>query len=219
MTERPPFPRPVELPDPDEAPGTSADKPADLDDPATFDADPIDQALDGEEPSGIADGKDYQIHPGWKTVRRVGSLIFHTIFWGVLFIAMILVSFFGDPPQNSKMIAFTAWFLLASLFILRAILWPSIAYKYISYRVTDRLFRFRRGVLWRSVISVPRSRVQHTDVSQGPLQRSFGLATLIVHTAGTENASVSLGGLPHDKALMIRDHLIGESEDGEGDAV
>jgi membrane protein YdbS with pleckstrin-like domain len=50
--------------------------------------------------------------------------------------------------------------------------------------------------------------VQHTDVSQGPLQRRYGLATLTVHTAGTENAQVQLPGLPHDVALSIRDHLL-----------
>ena len=74
----------------------------------------------------------------------------------------------------------------------------------------------RRGVVWRSEISVPRSRVQHTDVSQGPLQRRFGLATLILHTAGTHHASVSLAGLPHAAALAIRDYLI---EGGAGDVV
>jgi membrane protein YdbS with pleckstrin-like domain len=58
--------------------------------------------------------------------------------------------------------------------------------------------------------------VHHTDVSRGPLERGIGLATLIIHTAGTEAASVTLGGLPGDAALEIRDHLI---EGGRDDAV
>ncbi len=63
---------------------------------------------------------------------------------------------------------------------------------------------------------MPRSRVQHTDVSQGPLERRFDLATLVLHTAGTQHAAVSLGGLSHKAALAIRDYLI---EGGAGDAV
>ena len=63
-------------------------------------------------------------------------------------------------------------------------------------------------MLWRQVINVPRSRVQHTDVSQGPLERSHGLATLIVHTAGVEHAQVELAGLPYEVALRLRDHLL-----------
>ena len=58
------------------------------------------------------------------------------------------------------------------------------------------------------MINVPRSRVQHTDVSQGPIERGFGLGTLVIYTAGTEHARVELHGLEHGTALHIRDHLL-----------
>ena len=62
--------------------------------------------------------------------------------------------------------------------------------------------------MWRAVTNVPRSRVQHTDVSQGPLERSHGLGTLVIHTAGTEHAVVGLSGLDYGTALALRDHLL-----------
>ena len=55
---------------------------------------------------------------------------------------------------------------------------------------------------------VPRSRVQHIDVSQGPIERSYGLATLSIHTAGTEYSKVDLPGLGHSVALTVRDALL-----------
>ena len=61
--------------------------------------------------------------------------------------------------------------------------------------------------MWRSVTHVPRSRVQHTDVSQGPLERRYGLGTLVVYTAGTDHARVSLPGLAWETALALRDEL------------
>ena len=67
--------------------------------------------------------------------------------------------------------------------------------------------RIRRRVCWRQLIWLPTSRVQHTDVSQGPRQRRFGLATLTVHTAGTAGASISLAGLEHGIATRLNDHL------------
>jgi hypothetical protein len=70
----------------------------------------------------------------------------------------------------------------------------------------------REGVVWRAVTNVPRSRVQHTDVSQGPLERRFGIGTLVIHTAGTDSAVVSLRGLTHESALAIRDHLLPREE-------
>ena len=44
---------------------------------------------------------------------------------------------------------------------------------------------------------MPRSRIQHTDVTQGPFERWLGLGTLVIYTAGTEHAAVPIEGLPH----------------------
>jgi membrane protein YdbS with pleckstrin-like domain len=63
---------------------------------------------------------------------------------------------------------------------------------------------------------VPRSRVQHTDVSQGPLERRYGLGTLVIYTAGTSHSRVNLEGLDHEVARRIRAHLLPKDE---GDAV
>lgn len=73
--------------------------------------------------------------------------------------------------------------------------------------------RIRRGVFWRSETLVPRSRVQHTDLNRGPLDRRFGLATLKVYTAGTKLASVSLDGLPEARAAQLRDALVTDDDD------
>ncbi len=83
---------------------------------------------------------------------------------------------------------------------------------------------FEHGWLWRHQISVPRSRIQHTDVTQGPLERRFGLATLVIYTAGTEHASIPIEGLSHDTALAVRDALLATDRgagptDGAADAV
>ena len=40
------------------------------------------------------------------------------------------------------------------------------------------------GVWWRSEVWVPMARLQHLDVSQGPLDRRWGMASLSLHTAG-----------------------------------
>lgn len=85
---------------------------------------------------------------------------------------------------------------------------PALVYKYSEFRADDDGIEIRRGVFFRSVINVPRSRVQHTDVSQGPLERRLGLGTLQIFTAGVTHASVPLPGLAHERALTIRDTLL-----------
>ena len=94
-------------------------------------------------------------------------------------------------------------------------LWPAVRYRHIRYRLDARGVTIRRGVVWRTVTSVPTSRVQHTDVSRGPLERYFDLATLVIHTAGTRDASVALSGLGHREAIALRDRLI-EAGGGRG---
>lgn len=86
--------------------------------------------------------------------------------------------------------------------------WPEIEHRHASYRVDELGIEIRGGVVWRRVVNVPRSRVQHTDVSQGPLARGYGLGTLSIYTAGTDHARVDLPGLDHATALAIRDHLL-----------
>jgi membrane protein YdbS with pleckstrin-like domain len=86
--------------------------------------------------------------------------------------------------------------------------WPEIAYRHMSYRVDQEGIEIRSGVVWRAVSNVPRSRVQHTDVAQGPLERKHGLGKLIIYTAGTQHSRVEFPGLEHQTALAIRDHLL-----------
>ena len=94
-----------------------------------------------------------------------------------------------------------------------SLVWPPLAWKRASFRLDSDGLELRRGVWWRHVVRVPRSRVQHTDVTQGPIERSFGLSTLVVHTAGTSNASVQVEGLAAATAGEIRDFLISGDED------
>jgi hypothetical protein len=89
--------------------------------------------------------------------------------------------------------------------------WAALSYRHTRYLFDDRHLEIRRGVWWRETVSVPRPRIQHTDVSQGPLQRRWGLATLVVYTAGTSYSRVALEGLPHATAIAIRDQLLPEA--------
>lgn len=65
-----------------------------------------------------------------------------------------------------------------------------------------------RGRLWRKEILIPRSRVQHLDIERGPIERHFGLATLIVHTAGTRLHALRQTGLLDADAVALRDALV-----------
>ena len=64
----------------------------------------------------------------------------------------------------------------------------------------------RRGVLVRRLSLVPYGRMQFVDVSAGPLERAFGLATLRLHTAAAAS-DARVPGLPRAEAERLRDQL------------
>lgn len=164
----------------------------------------------------IADGREYRLDPNSIKAARLTGAITGAVVSAVSLIVMVTVLLGAAPGRAIAMLALAGWIALVAVLCFFAFYWPAVRYRYASYRVDERGLRIRRGVLWRTEISLPRSRVQHTDVSRGPIERGFELATLVVHTAGTENASVALSGLESARAYSIRDYLI---EGGEGDAV
>lgn len=80
-------------------------------------------------------------------------------------------------------------------------------HRFIAWRLDHAGFSMRRGRAWFSDTRVPHARVQHVDVKHGPLARRFGLATLVLHTAGTRDSAVSVPGLDADDAARLRDIL------------
>lgn len=131
----------------------------------------------------------------------------------VSLVGAALYALTGSGPPLGALLLLAAWAAACAALATFVLLWPGVRYRHVSYRVSEQGLVIRRGVLWRTVHSLPRSRVQHTDVSQGPLERAFGLATLVVYTAGTAHASTVLSGLSHETAMRIRDHLIGGGTD------
>lgn len=179
--------------------------------------DPAPEILElSPETAGIADGVEHPLDPRWIKVQRVSGWLVAGPILAVLLAVLVLVLWRTSLPIWIDLPLGLLWAVVAA-----GVAWcvhrlPEIEHRHAFYKVDEWGIEIRKGVWWRKVINVPRSRVQHTDVSQGPLERRYGLATLVIYTAGTSYAKVDLGGLDHGAALRIRDHLLA----GEGgDAV
>ena len=152
-----------------------------------------------------------QVDRRYITLSRVTGLIFSLFVAAGL--AFATVAYWMTQEWNWISWAVTIGAGLLTMFLLiTSIVWPALSYKRLHWRLGDFGLEIHRGVLWRHQISIPVARVQHADVSQGPLQRQFGLGTLIVHTAGTQNSSVELDGLAHDFAVQLRDQIVKQKE-------
>jgi uncharacterized protein len=64
----------------------------------------------------------------------------------------------------------------------------------------------RRGVMFRRLSIIPYGRMQYIDVTAGPVERSFGLATVRMYTAATAS-DARIPGLASAEAGRLRDNL------------
>jgi membrane protein YdbS with pleckstrin-like domain len=163
--------------------------------------------------ASIADGTDHQLDPRWIPLQRLRAWFLTAVIAAGSCAGLIAVAV-GVPRLG--LLLLPLWLVAVGLLARQLQRWPAIAYRFASYRLDDLGLEIRQGVYWRTIANVPRSRVQHTDVSQGPLERRYGLGTLVVYTAGTAHSQVNLAGLDYEVARRIRAHLLPRDE---GDAV
>jgi membrane protein YdbS with pleckstrin-like domain len=159
------------------------------------------------EPS-VADGLEHSLDPSWIELQRVVGWIVFAVLVPMLLIGVAITALVSQLPWWANVLLLVAWAGVAIGLAWLAQRWPAIEFTYFRYRLDALGIDIRAGVVWRRLISVPRSRVQHIDVAQGPIERRYGLATLSIYTAGTEFAKVDLPGLPYPRAVKIRDHLL-----------
>ena len=161
----------------------------------------------------VADGVEHRLDPRYLVLqRRRGWIraITYPLFWLVIVSAAVGLFAFRDVLVPPAYALWGIWSLGYGTWCVRR---PSIAYRHASYRLDEQGIEIRQGVIWRRIINVPRSRVQHIDVSQGPFERRYGIATLAIYTAGVSHAMVALPGLDHTRALRIRDYLLPQRGD------
>jgi membrane protein YdbS with pleckstrin-like domain len=154
-------------------------------------------------------GDPRALDPAFVPAQRVSGWIACVTVMSAWAAALVVVLLMGEAVRPLVLWGVAALgVLLAPLLVWLAIAWPALAYRHWSYRLDEQGIEIRSGVVFRRVTTVPRSRVQHTDVSQGPIERRYGLGTLVIYTAGTEYARVDLPGLAHATATAVRDALL-----------
>lgn len=140
------------------------------------------------------------VEPAYRSVVRIQL----TATWVPLAIAAIVLDALLLTETAVRWLPTVAAILLG---VLAVVIVPARKYRRIGYALSARTIRVVRGYLFHIDTVVPFIRVQHIDVARGPLERMFGVASLVVHTAGTHNSIVTLPGLAPATAEAIRDTI------------
>jgi len=129
-------------------------------------------------------------------------------------------------PLALPLVAGLALVLPGAVVLLMALFWAPRRYRLTGYCLRQYDLHLRTGALWRCTTSVTLNRIQHLEVSQGPLERLLGIARLLVYTAGGSGQDLAIPGLAKARADQLRLHVLKqlgepekeEQEAAEGDA-
>lgn len=134
--------------------------------------------------------------------------------WGLALVALAAVGeiLFDLPFRDGILTIPMAIAVVAAIVVV-----PPIRHQAWRFALREEHIYLRHGVLFRTTSIVPYARIQHVDTRHGPLDRWLGLASLVIFTAGTRGAIITIPALPAEESEQLRDHLAALS--GAGDAV
>jgi membrane protein YdbS with pleckstrin-like domain len=143
------------------------------------------------------------VEPSYRNALRVQA----AIFWVPVFLVALVVDrlLLSETRVGSLLPVVVGLVAISGMTIA-----PDRIYRRLGYAIDGRLLRTVRGWLFHTDTVVPFVRVQHIDVTRGPVDKMFGTASLVVHTAGTHNSVVVLPGLSPERAAEIRDSIRSE---------
>jgi membrane protein YdbS with pleckstrin-like domain len=102
------------------------------------------------------------------------------------------------------------------LLVVLGLVWVHLRYRVWSYHLREDALSLERGVITQVRTVAPHVRIQHVDTSRSPVERALGLSTLVVYTAGSRGADVSIPGLTPGEAGDLQRRLKQLAIESEG---
>jgi len=81
---------------------------------------------------------------------------------------------------------------------------PGLIWRHWRYEIRDDEVDLQRGLVTITRTLTPMARIQHVDTRRGPLQRRFGLASVILYTAA---GASEIPALADEVAATVRDRI------------
>ncbi len=112
-----------------------------------------------------------------------------------------------EIPQQLREQALFIWGTVL-LFMTLLPLYRFKATRAISYSIRDHDLVLKSGLFWQKEVIQPIRRIQHVELTRGPLEKRLGLANVRLFSAGTSGATFTIPGLRLITAARIRRYVL-----------
>ncbi|GGY80392.1 hypothetical protein GCM10011613_26770 [Cellvibrio zantedeschiae] len=151
------------------------------------------------------------VDKAYLTALRIRFAIIHGIGLAVATLFIVLL------PKPAHIVPSIVAAILACSFLFLFFVWAPRTSRRMFYLLREQDINLQRGFLFWKLVSVSTNRIQHLEVSQGPVERSYGLATLVIYTAGTQGSDLKIPGLNIVKAQQLKSQLLNSINAEEAD--
>lgn len=149
------------------------------------------------------------LEPGYRKVIWVENGI----------ISFLLLTAFGIAFYFEKLdflVSYVFFIFIALCLVLLIITWIRLKrFSCKGYQVRQHDLVYKSGLWWRSEVAIPFVRVQHSEVTQGPIARWMGYSTLNLFTAGGSQSDLSIPALLPERAEKLKAYIAQKSIEDE----
>lgn len=131
-----------------------------------------------------------------------------SLFFLVLLLIGVVTFLFWDDLREISLWVFIMWIVT----LLLSMVYNYYHYKNKGYALREHDIIYKEGVIIQSVMAVPFNRVQHSEVTQGPIDRYLNLSSLHIFTAGGSSSDLIIPGIKPDEANRLRDFIVSKTK-------
>ena len=143
----------------------------------------------------VSDVQFTELHPKYKWINLLSTLLALVIVAIPLTIFLVFI--------NIEPVHYLIWLPILLVMILSFTLgFYMDKAKFYALREHDVLFQ--HGLFWHKITAVAFNRIQHIDLTHGPVERKYQIASLKFFTAGGSSVDLKIPGLPEEDAEKIR---------------
>ncbi len=142
------------------------------------------------------------LHKDYKSVRLIVVMLFTALLFGVGVCVVVFNDFLFNLNEWLLGLGIPLLYLIVAVFFVYKSFIPK------GYVIREKDIAYRSGFIYHSITVVPYNRIQHCEVTQGPIEKAFDLSRIMVYTAGGGDSELVIPGLLYEDGEKLREHLL-----------